>query len=1229
MDRYSRKAIFLFLAAALFAGLASAAFSINPASEPEDYSTVSPDSPAVQIVELEDDNGDPVNISRLNGNDNLEFYYEVNGSSRELKHLVNGYYYASFDSNSTGRVITYRLVDSSPTSGGEINVTENLPAGKLDVGLENDFTGSVEAGQEVDMRATLEDLATYYAVDIDGSGDITEEDEYAIDRGGSGTYSERADAVLKGSPPDNQYSLSGGNPWSGVTHPLMVNDSISGDSWDDSNDVILIDRYGGGTISTQQDSAINTGDDSETDTSAGADLNEITSVSSEIYYVSSDTELDEGEEVVYDNDSDGVYTDRADQIVAGNTPNPGTSVTSMDSMPSELEISSYDRQDGTEWRENEDILALDYDEDMVFSAQRDDVLAGATPPEAAELNQSRVTNWQDGDDSSPSSGNVEVHDDNSGDAWDASVDAIWLESGDSNGFDPGQDTALAGSPVDGMAPTDSVNVFEQWDTISAYQADGNDFQFQTSEDAIIRDYHGGGTFTAEPDFIIAGSITASFTDGTGYTEVNGFDEDWGLDVIDPNSGGLWNSNQDTILLDTGNGGTYSDSPDQVINGEGSADSDTGTLLRRLNSVTDIQKKWSDVNSDGRYSSGDEIFVDHDRDNIYTEEQDISIGGVSLSTKGAGTPLESGNPWTSTEQAILFYDQESGDEWNESTDAVIHDLDDDGTYTSREDIIVGEDAGSSQAEQGDTLMSTSEENLTTADVTVHFSDGNRTTEPVELGRQPTGVYTNTVEIPDWTDSRFVLQLRAESSSAGIEGTESTIVSTRKQGIGFSPESELDIEADRAGIYTENITLENLVLQDNTIDINVSESLENITEIPSSITIPANESENVLVEFNVTPLDSFEGEIIFKEQRTGIQEETSIGIDEASCELRNNRLCLTDVSRVEVIPDSRGEIEREINIRNIWKEELDVDATSSGNITDYLELENESFTIENQRTLEMTFSAEDPGNFSGTLDLEAGETLEVGLSMTAELEQLEKGVSIDPTSIDFGTVPEGDSATQTVTVLNTGTIQISNFTMTSSSYDLDTNQPDTLSEGEEAEVEITANSLESESGMITVTGETSNGQINKEIGISASLVTPVSDMTEEVRSRVNDLRSRATSGDAMNQLTETETQVSAIETEWDKGNYEEAQSIYESSMSELDSVETTIEANSAGSETGSEGSTEDPQTGEESDSSGDGGGGGGIIIVFILLVLILGAGFVVYSSYYPEEGDPLYDVLGDRE
>jgi hypothetical protein len=144
------------------------------------------------------------------------------------------------------------------------------------------------------------------------------------------------------------------------------------------------------------------------------------------------------------------------------------------------------------------------------------------------------------------------------------------------------------------------------------------------------------------------------------------------------------------------------------------------------------------------------------------------------------------------------------------------------------------------------------------------------------------------------------------------------------------------------------------------------------------------------------------------------------------------------------------------------------------------------------------------------------------------------------------------------------------------------------------------------------------------ISATIVTPVSEIKEELRSRISDKRSQATSTSTLNELTDIESRISSIDTEWNQGNYEEAQRIYQNSLSDLQDIEIQQTGNRTDPGTG-------PQNPGQTDpgNTDEGGGGLGLIIVFaIILLLILLAGFVVYTSYYPEEGDPLYDVLGER-
>lgn len=80
-------------------------------------------------------------------------------------------------------------------------------------------------------------------------------------------------------------------------------------------------------------------------------------------------------------------------------------------------------------------------------------------------------------------------------------------------------------------------------------------------------------------------------------------------------------------------------------------------------------------------------------------------------------------------------------------------------------------------------------------------------------------------------------------------------------------------------------------------------------------------------------------------------------------------------------------------------------------------------------------------------------------------------------------------------------------------------------------------------------------------------------------------------------------------------ERAESLYNDASNQIDTI--SQRANQLDQQNG-----QDNQGGSDSENNG----GGSIILVILLVVVLLLIGFVVYSSYIPEEGDPLYDVLG---
>jgi hypothetical protein len=1214
MFETTRKVTALLLITGLLAGSAAAVFSINLADEPMDYDTVSPGADSIQLVKVEDGDGNPVNESRLEEN-SITIRFDDNGTWQQMEYLKDGYYYAEIE-EAAGTKVVYELQDASPTVPGTVNATEHLKEGKLDLELETNFSDNLEAGEEVYMEVTVQDLGEYYAVDTDESGDVSDGDTFIRDRGGDGTYSARADGIIAGERVED-VSASTSNPWSGIENPVSFSDGTSGDNWDSSSDMIVIDMNGGGTVSVEPDEPLNTGDNSEVDAEEGESYQQLSNIRDTVHVVSADTTLDSGEVTVFDNDSDGVYTAQPDIHVAGVEPSEGAEITHQNMVPSTMGISSYDSNSGNSWNGDRDALIIDNDDDNSYTSSADLVLAGSNPSPGADLETNDVDAWNDGNAMVATQGDVEVVDRNLDDTWDPNEDAIWLESGETNGFQPDEDTVLAGSPSTGDTPTQVSGLFDQWEMISAYRAD-TDETFDLNEDAIIREANGGGTFSTEADEIVAGSTAVP--SGASFTVNNGIPGDWTLDTIDITSGDEWDSSRDSIVVDRNDGGTYSTTADGVIN-SGTGSADAGTNLVQLSSMGGEDLGWIDVNGDGIYSTGDEIFRDMDEDGIYTSEPDDSIAGLSVETAGAARDLTTSNPWSDAEEALMFYNG-SGSGWDSSGDFIARDLDQDGAYTSVADIVV--ETGEETPENGAELMETSGRNLTFPDVTVTFTDGNMTTGIKELGYNPDGTYSNTVEIPDLPDSTIIAQLHANAPKAEIEGSLSRKISTREQGIGFTADSDLEMQIDRAGIYQGNVTLENLLESDNRIHAEAEDGLGDFAEMDSEIVLEPGEPANFTVEINATPAEDYSGEIVFTENATGKTDETEVSVSGPDCPFRTDRLCAYE-SMINVTAEEREPHYRTVTIDSLWLEDqpVEVAATIDGEVAEHASVSSTSFTLTDTEDLNLSFNPETPGTYEGELVVSSGgESLTFDLVFNADVKELERGMSLSPTSVNLGTVPEGNDASKSFNIENTGTLPIGNINV-SSDYSIQEDITDSLEPGESQEFSVTFQGIEQQAGQLTVTGEAETGEVSQTAEISATIVTPVSEIKEDLRSKISDKRTQATSTSTLNELTDIESSISSIDTEWNKGNYEEAQRIYQNSLSDLQNIEIQQTGNQTDSSTG-------PQNPDQTDPGTDEGGGGlGLIIVFaVILLLILLAGFVVYTSYYPEEGDPLYDLLGER-
>ncbi|EGQ43185.1 MAG: hypothetical protein J07AB43_11750, partial [Candidatus Nanosalina sp. J07AB43] len=752
---------------------------------------------------------------------------------------------------------------------------ESLIQGQLDVNIQSNYTGRYEAGEDIHVNVTIENTGSYFAVDVDGSDDITEDDILVVDDEGSEKFSKSSDTVLAGQSPPDGASLQNTNPWkepNGGNHSVAMYDSSTGpsatelDDWDPSADIIVRDFNSGGTVSRSSDVAMNTGDNNEINTEPGQNLNPIDGLPDDLFFPSQDTTYNPDTEVVRDTDDDGRLTAMPDPIIAGQTPSQGEDITFNDTVPPRMDIASYNTGDDS-FNSNDDLIVFDKDNDSQYTQRPDEeIYSGSAIPPEAPLRPDHIDAWNDEDKTSAAMNDLEIYDaDQNDNNWNASEDLIWIESGTNNGYQSSEDDKLIGTSTTNAPPTQVNSLFEQWPNVSAYDAvSGGDFN--KNVDGIIHDYNSGETYSPTEDSIINGSLEgSSFSADESLTR--GFPDSWRLDVIEGGiSEGDWNEDRDTILRDRYQGGTYSAQADEIVNSGGSNDSSEGKPLKRLSNSLGAQLRYSDLDNSNSYTTGDEIFRDLDDDNQYTNQSDQQLAGLSLEVAGEGTGLETSNEWQTDETGgddqtpLLFYDITNPGNWDSNHDAIIHDTDQDDFFTGRSDRVIEGDP--SLGENGDTLILTEPPEISAPDVKAKVTVGTNTTGPLELARTESGTYRGEITIPDVPDSRMLLQVTAETPISNMRGMESKELMTRAQGIGFDTnETSIDLDVQKRGNYTRSVKVDNLLTDQNSVNISLSDSIENMTSASvNQISLESEGNSSVEFDFNISEMEDSEGEII---------------------------------------------------------------------------------------------------------------------------------------------------------------------------------------------------------------------------------------------------------------------------------------------------------------------------------------------------------------------------------
>lgn len=682
--------------------------------------------------------------------------------------------------------------------------TFDAPAGASMTGAE---TVSIPAGGDAPSNG----YALYY-VDSDDSGGYTTSDELVLDPNagnmGSLTYDaddasdEDGDGVagddvllFKGDDFDNQATEGD------TLHQFTASDHVafedSGhDGIDDGEyqkgEEIYVDYNNGGTVSQSADTVLN--EDKSTDRTAGdplVPLNGLDSPSNLRWYdEDSDDGYDADDEIIVDNDQDGVYTTGADSVVVGQPPSEGASLAT--GQDGDWSIDSHDAVDGNGWDVTTDGLFVDggdgaySTDDTLVAGER--ISGGTAVTTAGAFDSdwsldSYDTNGTDGswDDSEDAvileRGNDEYdagHDTSLNTGTDGDIDSpdgraiqpmedlLIGENGfhlvDANGngeFDPGEDvvsdldeddqyTARADTGIDNDGTSSqgdygditvvrSLSVIGAETVSPAAAADGGSAP-DNGNALYYVDSDGSGDYSADDELVLepnAGSTNsltldtdpASDTDGdgtagddvilsSGQDGTNGASDGDTLhrftasdhvafedDGVDGTDDGQYQDGED-VLVDYDDGGTVSKGTDPVTNDGGSNDRSAGDPLIRLDRVDEpAGVGWLDEDTNGVYTSGDEIVLDEPDDDTFTAGVDRVVGGTAPPD---GASLPTGESMDS-DWEIDSYDDNDGGPWNGTSDALFIDTNGGGTFSATADtrINAGED-GTFDVSNGESL-----------------------------------------------------------------------------------------------------------------------------------------------------------------------------------------------------------------------------------------------------------------------------------------------------------------------------------------------------------------------------------------------------------------------------------------------------------------------------------------------------------------------------------------------
>lgn len=437
-----------------------------------------------------------------------------------------------------------------------------------------------------------------------------------------------------------------------------------------------------------------------------------------------------------------------------------------------------------------------------------------------------------------------------------------------------------------------------------------------------------------------------------------------------------------------------------------------------------------------------------------------------------------------------------------------------------------------------------------------------------------------------------------------------------------EDEYDIQIDHRGHHEFNITVENLLTDSNSLNVTMAEEFGDGVEVEvnggSEISLDSEEEKEVKVSLNVSEVKDYTGDIKLRDESANFNDTVEVDLEAPNCDYTGEDICVR--GSINGSADEAGYVEKLMFVNYLAEDNSSIILipSSEGNISDILSFDpstaelNESNRLQ---TITANYSANQRGYFTGTVELE---NITIPVSFDSNVESTELAMEVTE-SLDLGTVPETETVTAEVEIENTGTAPIETVSFDSISMTLSPSEIEDISVGSSETVEMEISEIAG-SGTISVTAISGEKEATSQISVDVETVPNLAERADELESSIRDLQTQVERDENQNKLNTASLNVSEIKNTYQEGDYERAQRIYQATESSLNEVRRSVESSSDPGSSPDSPST-DPNSQQQSDS------GGGMLpliaaVVFILLII----GFVAFTSLIPEEGDPLYSVLG---